>query len=81
MKVDDELKEFDALDFNREIAAPSHMKQRWHDSIDLAAQRESRAQKKSTRSFNLMSFFWGTAVTTALALGIGIGVFVCEGPA
>jgi hypothetical protein len=80
MKVDDELKEFDALDLNREIAAPSHMKQRWHDSIDLAAQRESRAQKKSTRSFNFMSFFWGTAVTTALALGIGIGVFLSGGP-
>jgi hypothetical protein len=68
------------LDLNREVAAPSHMTQRWHDSIDLAAQHESRAQKKSTRSFNFMSFFWGAAVSTALAVGIGIGVFVSEGP-
>jgi hypothetical protein len=81
MKVDDdELNEFDDLDLKREIAAPSHMKQRWHDSIDLAAQRGSRAQRKSTRSFNFMSFFWGAAVTTALAIGIGIGVLLSGGP-
>ena len=80
MKADDELREFEALNLDREIAAPSHMRQRWHDSIDLAAQHELRAQKKSTRSFNFMSFFWGTAVTTALAMGIGIGIFLSDGP-
>ena len=80
MKVDDELREFDALDLDREIAAPPHMQQRWHDSIDLAAQREVREQKKSARPFNFMSFFWGAAVTTALAIGIGIGVFLSGGP-
>ena len=80
MKVDDELREFDALDLDREIAAPSHMQQRWHDSIDLAAQREVREQKKSARPFNFTSFFWGAAVTTALAIGIGIGVFLPGGP-
>ena len=81
MKIDDDdLKEFDALNLNREIVAPSHMKQRWHDSIDLAAQSESRAQNKSTRSFNFMSFFWGAAVTSALAIGIGIGVLLTGGP-
>ena len=80
MKVDDEMREFDALDLNREIAAPSHMKQRWHDSIDLAVLHETRVQNKATRSFNFMSFFWGAAVTTALAMGIGIGVFLSGGP-
>jgi hypothetical protein len=80
MKVDEELREFDALDLDREIAAPSHMQQRWHDSIDLAAQREVREQKKSARSFNFTSFFWGAAVTTALAIGIGIGVLLSGGP-
>jgi hypothetical protein len=77
---DDELREFDALDLDREIAAPSHMQQRWHDSIDLAAQREQTELRRSRRTFNFTSFFWGTAVTTALALGIGIGVFLSGGP-
>lgn len=72
--------EFDALGLDREIQAPSHMKQRWHDSIDLAAQRELAEQKKSARNFNLSSFFWGSAVTAALALGIAIGVFVADDP-
>ena len=77
---DDELREFDALGLDREIAAPSHMQQRWHDSIDLAAQREQTELRRSGRTFNFTSFFWGTAVTTALALGIGIGVFLSGGP-
>jgi len=76
MNKDDELREFDALRLDREIPAPSHMKQRWHDSIDLAAQQELREQRKASRSFNFMSFFWGAAVTTALAVGIGIGVML-----
>ena len=78
MKNDDELKEFDALALDREIPAPSHMKQRWHDSIDIAAQREIREQRKSDRSFSLASFFWGAAITTALAIGIGIGVMLSD---
>ena len=77
---DDELREFDALGLDREIAAPSHMQQRWHDSIDLAAQREQTELRRSGRTFNFMSFFWGAAVSTALALGIGIGVFLSGGP-
>jgi hypothetical protein len=80
MKVDDDLREFDALGLDREIPAPSHMKQRWHDRIDLAAQSELREQKKSARAFNSMSFFWGAAITTALTIGIGIGVFLSGGP-
>ena len=80
MKTDDELKEFDALNLDREIPAPLHMQQRWHDSIDLAAQRELREQTKSARSINFMSFFWGAAVTTALAVGIGIGIFLSGDP-
>jgi len=80
MKEDDTLKEFEALGLDREIAAPSHMQQRWHDSIDLAAQREQREARKSSRSFSFMSFFWGAAVTTALAVGIGIGVMLSDDP-
>jgi hypothetical protein len=77
---DDELREFDALGLDREIATPAHMKQRWHDSIDLAAQNELRAQKTTAQRFSPMSFFWGAAMTTALAIGIGIGVFLSADP-
>lgn len=73
MNKDNELREFDALQLDREIAAPDHMKQRWHDSIDRAAQREQHTMKKP---FNFGAFFWGAAITAALALGIGIGIFL-----
>jgi len=72
--------EFDALGLDREVKAPRHMKQRWHDSIDLAAQREFNDQKQTARAFSMSSFFWGSAVTAALALGIAIGVFVADDP-
>lgn len=52
--------------------APAHAVQRWHDSIDRAARMESSRFSRLGESFNFMSFFWGTAVTAALALGIGI---------
>jgi hypothetical protein len=71
---DDELREFDGLGLDEIVAAPSHMKQRWHDSIDLAAQRE--CAKEQQRPFHSLSFFWGAAVTAALATGIAIGIFV-----
>lgn len=76
----DDLKEFAALDLDKEILPPTHMRQRWHDSIDVAAQRELAEQRKPRAPFNFTSFFWGAAITTALAVGIGIGVFVPDGP-
>jgi hypothetical protein len=78
---DDDLKEFDSLGLDEVVSAPSHMQQRWHDSIDLAAQREQATLQKKRGSFNFMSFFWGAAVTTALAVGIGIGVMLSDSPA
>jgi len=77
---DDNLKEFDSLGLDEVVPAPSHVQQRWHDSIDLAAQREHAASQKTRGTFNLMSFFWGAAITTALAVGIGIGVMLSDGP-
>ena len=53
--------------------APTHMVQRWHDSIERAAQREAVQPDVSGKSFSLLSFAWGAAVTAALAVGIGIG--------
>ena len=55
--------------------APAHLVQRWHDSIDRAARAEQVEPKKSGESMHFMSFFWGAAVTTALAVGIGIGAY------
>jgi len=57
------------------IRAPSHVVQRWHDSIDRAAGAEQAEPKKTGGPVHFMSFFWGAAVTTALAIGIGIGVY------
>ena len=69
MNSNDDLREFEALGLDREIKAPSHMKQRWHDSIDLAAQRELREQRQSRSSFSFMSFLFGAAITAALTVG------------
>lgn len=77
---DDDLKEFDALGLDELVPAPPHMKQRWHDSIDLAAQREQAAQQKAPRPFSFTSFFWGAAITATLAIGIGIGLMLSDNP-
>jgi len=66
----DGLKEFDSL------PAPSHLVARWHDVIDKAGEREAVAVVKPSSSFHFGSFFWGTAVTAALALGIAIGIYM-----
>jgi len=68
------------LDTGSDVAAPTHMEQRWHDSIDRAAQRELAPRRKAPGQFNAMSFFWGAAVTAALAIGIGIGVIMSGSP-
>ena len=60
-------------------AVPTDMVQRWHNSIDCAAQREHRPHQKPTTNFSLFSFAWGSAVTAALAVGIGIGVYFSGG--
>ncbi len=68
----DGLKE---LDFP---AAPSHLVARWHGVIDRAAEREAVADVQPRHSFHMGSFFWGTAVTASLALGIAIGVYMSD---
>jgi hypothetical protein len=72
--------QLDGLDTGSDVAAPTHMVQRWHDSIDRAAQREFAPSRKAPGPFNAMSFFWGAAVTAALAIGIGIGVIMSGSP-
>jgi hypothetical protein len=56
------------------------MVQRWHDSIDRAAQREHAPARSKSGTFNAMSFFWGAAISAALAVGIGIGVIMSGSP-
>ena len=59
--------------------APSHLKARWHDSIDKAARQEAtRAESVKTGPFQFLSFAWGGALTAALVLGVAIGVFVTD---
>jgi hypothetical protein len=59
-----------------EIApAPTHLLQRWHDSIEHAARTELRETSRPKSPVHFWSFFWGAAVTAALALGIGIGSY------
>lgn len=63
------------------IAAPTHFVQRLHDSIDRAARQEQRTTRGNrARSVHPMSFFWGAAVTAALAVGIGIGYWFSHDP-
>jgi len=57
-------------------AVPSHTVQRWHDSIDRAAQQDRGRQREPASRFKPISFVWGAAITAALALGIGIGVYL-----
>jgi hypothetical protein len=59
--------------------APSHLVQRWHDSIESAARAELREASRAQKPVHFWSFFWGAAVTAALALGIGIGAYFSGG--
>ena len=53
---------------------PSDMVERWHEGLDRAIALETRAQP--TSGVHSWSFLLGAAVTAALALGIGIGMFI-----
>jgi hypothetical protein len=53
---------------------PADMVRRWHDSLDRAAGIEMQAGPKP--AVHSWSFFLGTAVTAALAVGVGIGIFI-----
>jgi len=56
--------------------APSHIKEQWHDAIDEASALERGRDQATTQQWHPTSFFWGMAVTAALAIGVGIGFFV-----
>ena len=56
--------------------APPHLVQQWHAAIDDAAALERGREKKPETPWRPGSFLWGSAVAAALAIGIGIGMFV-----
>ncbi|MDH3440921.1 MAG: hypothetical protein OEM63_09225 [Gammaproteobacteria bacterium] len=57
-------------------APPSDMVQRWHDSLDRAIGLETRP--KPEPAVHSWSFLLGAAVTAALAIGVGIGMFLAD---
>jgi hypothetical protein len=72
-------RQLDDMDEPDVQAVPPHTLQRWHDSIDRAAQQGRISQQKPSKPFNLFSIAWGAAVTAALAIGIGIGMYFSGG--
>jgi len=59
-------------------AAPPHLVQQWHNAIDEAAALERGRVREPQTRWHFGSFFWGMAVTAALAIGIGIGFFISD---
>lgn len=57
---------------------PSYVVQQWHDAIDEAAALEHGRRSKRAGGWHPTSFFWGAAVSAALAIGIGIGIVMSE---
>ncbi len=55
---------------------PTHVVQQWHNAIDEAAAIERARAPKPRERWHPTSFFWGMAVSAAVALGVAIGVFV-----
>ena len=62
---------------NAEIhEAPAHLKQQWHAAIDQAAALERGRAPVPRERWHPSSFFWGMAVSAAIAVGVALGVFV-----
>ena len=58
--------------------APAHLKQQWHDAIDQAAALERGRAPTPQERWHPSSFFWGMAVSAAIAVGVAVGVFVSD---
>ena len=57
---------------------PVHLKQQWHDAIDQAAALERGRSEELKPGWHPSSFFWGMAVSAALAVGVAIGFIVSD---
>jgi hypothetical protein len=58
--------------------APAHLKQQWHAAIDQAAALERGRVPIPRERWHPSSFFWGMAVSAAIAVGVALGVFVSD---
>lgn len=58
--------------------APAHLKQQWHDAIDAAAALERGRGTELRSGWHPGSFFWGMAVSAALAVGVAIGFLISD---
>lgn len=70
------------LESLREESAPplaQDLKQRLHATIDRAAGAGHRAESRPKTTLHFVSFLLGTAITAALVLGVGIGVWLSNG--
>jgi len=59
--------------------APAHLKQQWHDAIDQASALERGRTEEPKPGWHPSSFFWGMAVSAALAVGVAIGFLASDG--
>lgn len=69
-------RQLSAFDDDKVPAVPTHVVQRWHDSIDRAARVEHHASRKQGKGFHFLSFFWGAAITASLVVGVAIGFYI-----
>ncbi len=67
--------ELSSLKAPEDEALPPDLAARFHDTIDRAANLERGREQAAPPRMHFWSFFWGAAVTAALAVGIGIGVW------
>ena len=58
--------------------APDHLKQQWHAALDNAATLERGRAAEPKAAWHPSSFFWGMAVSAALAIGVGIGFIASD---
>jgi len=58
--------------------APSHVLRQWHDAIDAAAALERGHNSEPRSSWHPSSFFWGMAVSAALALGLAVSFLLSD---
>lgn len=77
-KEDEELNELVAAHGADTHRAPAYLKQQWHDAIDEAAALERGREPQARERWHPGSFFWGMAVSAAIAFGVAIGVFVSD---
>jgi len=72
----DDHEELVAAHRNDTYIVPPHIVRQWHDAIDEAAALERGHDRAPRNTWHPGSFFWGVAVSAALALGVAIGLLL-----